>query len=505
MHDLLAHLALGFDAALTPANLGFALIGCLVGTLIGVLPGIGPVATVAMLLPLTFYLTPISGLIMLSGIFYGAQYGGSTTAILVNLPGETSAVVTCLDGYQMARQGRAGPALAAAALGSFFAGTVATVLIALAAPPLAMVGRSFGAPEYFSLMTFGLLATVVLASGSVPKAIAMIFLGVLLGMVGTDVNSGNARFDLGIANLADGINFVPLSIGLFGLSEIIVTLAHGSQDRSVLGGRIAHLWPSREDFRRGFPAVLRGTAIGSFLGVLPGGGATLSSFAAYMFEKKLSRQPERFGHGAIEGVAAPEAANNAGAQTSFIPMLTLGIPGNATMALIIGALTIHGIQPGPTVMTENPQLFWGVVASMWIGNLMLVVINLPLIGLWVSLLRIPYRLLYLAILLFCAIGVYTVNNSSFDVLLAAGFGVLGYVFIRLRCEPAPLLLGFVLGPLMEENLRRSMLISGGDPLIFLQRPICLALLLATAVLLALIVLPSIRRTREVAFHEPEGA
>ncbi|MBS7543283.1 tripartite tricarboxylate transporter permease [Ancylobacter oerskovii] len=505
MHDLIAHLALGFDAALTPANLGFALIGCLVGTLIGVLPGIGPVATVAMLLPLTFYLTPISGLIMLSGIFYGAQYGGSTTAILVNLPGETSAVVTCLDGYQMARQGRAGPALAAAALGSFFAGTVATVLIALAAPPLALVGRSFGAPEYFSLMTFGLLATVVLASGSVPKAIAMIFLGVLLGMVGTDVNSGNARFDLGIANLADGINFVPLSIGLFGLSEIIVTLAHGSQDRSVLGGRISHLWPSREDFRRGFPAVLRGTGIGSFLGVLPGGGATLSSFAAYMFEKKLSRQPERFGHGAIEGVAAPEAANNAGAQTSFIPMLTLGIPGNATMALIIGALTIHGIQPGPMVMTENPQLFWGIVASMWIGNLMLVVINLPLIGLWVSLLRIPYRLLYLAILLFCAIGVYTVNNSSFDVLLAAGFGVLGYVFVRLRCEPAPLLLGFVLGPLMEENLRRSMLISGGDPLIFLQRPICLALLLASAALLALIVLPSIRRTREVAFHEPEGA
>ena len=505
MHDLLAHLALGFDAALTPANLGFALIGCLVGTLIGVLPGIGPVATVAMLLPLTFYLTPISGLIMLSGIFYGAQYGGSTTAILVNLPGETSAVVTCLDGYQMARRGRAGPALAAAALGSFFAGTVATLLIAVAAPPLAMIGRSFGAPEYFSLMMFGLLATVVLASGSVPKAVAMIFLGILLGMVGTDVNTGNARFDLGIANLADGINFVPLSIGLFGLSEIIATLAHGSQDRSVLGGKISHLWPSREDFRRGFPAVARGTAIGSLLGVLPGGGATLSSFAAYMFEKKISRQPQRFGQGAIEGVAAPEAANNAGAQTSFIPMLTLGIPGNATMALIVGALTIHGIQPGPMVMTENPQLFWGIVASMWIGNLMLVVINLPLIGLWVSLLRIPYRLLYLAILLFCAIGVYTVNNSAFDVLLAAGFGVLGYIFLRLRCEPAPLLLGFVLGPLMEENLRRSMLISGGDPSIFLTRPICLGLVIASAVLLALIVLPAVRQTRAVAFQEPEGA
>ncbi|WP_029350206.1 tripartite tricarboxylate transporter permease [Bosea sp. 117] len=505
MQDLIAHLALGFDVAMTPANVGFALVGCLVGTLIGVLPGIGPVATVAMLLPLTFYLTPVSGLIMLSGIFYGAQYGGSTTAILVNLPGETSAVVTCLDGYQMARRGRAGPALAAAALGSFFAGTVATLLIALAAPPLASIARSFGAPEYFTLMMFGLLAAVVLANGSVPKAVAMIFLGILLGMVGTDVNTGNARFDFDIPNLADGIGFVPLSIGLFGLSEIIATLAHGSQDRTVLSGRVSNLWPSRDDFRRGFPAVLRGTGIGSLLGVLPGGGAILSSFAAYMFEKKLSREPGRFGQGAIEGVAAPEAANNAGAQTSFIPMLTLGIPGNATMALIVGALTIHGIQPGPMVMTERPELFWGLVASMWIGNLMLVVINLPLISVWVWLLRIPYRLLYLAIMLFCAIGVYTVNNSAFDVLMTAGFGVLGYVFIRLRCEPAPLLLGFVLGPLMEENLRRSMVISGGDPMIFLTRPICLGLVIASLVLLALIVLPAVRQTRQVAFQEPEGA
>src|SRR5499425_3260123 len=476
--ELLHNLAVGFGVALTPANLVFALAGALIGTLIGVLPGIGPIATIAMLLPLTFHLEPTSGLIMLAGIFYGAQYGGSTTAILVNLPGETSSVVTCIDGHQMARQGRAGAALAVAALASFFAGCVSTTLIATFAPPLAKVGQSFGAPEYFSLMVLGLIAAVVLAHGSVIKAIAMIVLGLLVGLVGTDGNTGGTRFTFGITDLAQP-----------------------QETRGLAAKKITRLWPTREDFRRAWPAVLRGTALGSVLGVLPGGGATLSAFAAYALEKRSSRSPAEFGHGAVEGVAGPESANNAGAQTSFIPMLTLGIPGNAVMALMIGALTIHGIQPGPQIMSERPSMFWGMIASMWIGNLMLVIINLPLIGMWVQLLKVPYRFLYLAILLFCGIGVYTVNNSSAAVLLAAFFGVAGYVFYKLDCEPAPLILGCVLGPLMEENLRRAMRISGGDPAIFFERPISLGLLIAALTLCVLVALPAIRSKREEAFQE----
>jgi len=501
MYDLFSNLILGFSVAMTPANLGFALVGCLVGTLIGVLPGIGPVATVAMLLPLTFYLEPVSGLIMLAGIFYGAQYGGSTTAILVNLPGETSSVVTCIDGHQMAKQGRAGAALAIAALGSFFAGCVSTLLIALFSPPLAKVGQSFGAPEYFSLMVLGLIAAVVLAHGSIVKAVAMVIFGLLLGLVGTDGNTGGQRFTFGLITLADGIGFVPVAIGVFGVGEIIANLVRGEEQRSLVQAKITRLWPTKEEFKLAWPATLRGTALGSILGVLPGGGATLSSFAAYAFEKKIARDPSRFGRGAIEGVAGPESANNAGAQTSFIPMLTLGLPGNAVMALMIGALTIHGIQPGPQVMTERPALFWGMVASMWIGNLMLLVINLPLIGIWVQLLKVPYRVLYLAILLFCAIGVYTVSNNTLDVIITAMFGVLGYIFIKFECEPAPMLLGFVLGPLMEENLRRAMRISGGDPMIFVNRPISLGLLVAAAVLLVIVMLPAIRAKREEAFQE----
>jgi putative tricarboxylic transport membrane protein len=499
--DFFSNLALGFGVALTPVNLGFALIGCLVGTLIGVLPGIGPVATVAMLLPLTFYLEPVSGLIMLAGIFYGAQYGGSTTAILVNLPGETSSVVTCIDGHQMAKNGRAGAALATAALGSFFAGCFATVLIALFSPPLARVGQSFGAPEYFSLMTLGLISAVVLAHGSVIKAVAMVIFGLLLGLVGTDGHTGGQRFTFGLVTLSDGIGFVPVAIGVFGVGEVIANLVRGAERRSVVQARIKGLWPTREEFRLAWPAALRGTALGSILGVLPGGGATLSAFAAYALEKKVARDPSRFGKGAIEGVAGPESANNAGAQTSFIPMLTLGLPGNAVMALMIGALTIHGIQPGPQVMTERPNLFWGMVASMWLGNLMLIIINLPLIGMWVQLLKVPYRLLYIAILLFCAIGTYTINNNTVDVILTAVFGLLGYVFIRLECEPAPMLLGFVLGPLMEDNLRRAMRISGGDPMIFFERPISLGLLIAAAILLLMVALPAIRSKREAAFQE----
>jgi putative tricarboxylic transport membrane protein len=499
--ELLDNLAIGLGVALTPANLGFALIGALIGTLIGVLPGIGPIATIAMLLPLTFHLEPVSGLIMLAGIFYGAQYGGSTTAILVNLPGETSSVVTCIDGHQMARQGKAGSALAIAALGSFFAGTVATFIIAAFAPPLARVGQSFGAPEYFSLMVLGLIAAVVLAHGSVLKAIAMIILGLLFGLVGTDGQTASQRFTFDITELSDGIDFAVLAIGVFGVGEVIANLTRGEESRSVTTEKITRLWPTREDFRLAWPAALRGTGLGSILGVLPGGGATLSSFAAYVLEKKIARDPSRFGRGAVEGVAGPESANNAGAQTSFIPMLTLGIPGNAVMALMIGAMTIHGIQPGPQVMSERPQLFWGMVASMWIGNLMLLVINLPLIGIWVQLLKVPYRFLYLSILLFCAIGVYTIGNSSFAVLVAAFFGVVGYIFMRLECEPAPMILGFVLGPLMEDNLRRAMRISGGDPMIFIHRPISLGLLIAAAVLLVIVALPAIRRGREEAFQE----
>ncbi|MGZ3286000.1 MAG: tripartite tricarboxylate transporter permease [Xanthobacteraceae bacterium] len=499
--ELIHNLAVGFGVALTPANLFFALAGALIGTLIGVLPGIGPIATIAMLLPLTFHLEPTSGLIMLAGIFYGAQYGGSTTAILVNLPGETSSVVTCIDGHQMARQGRAGAALAVAALASFFAGCVSTMLIATFAPPLAKVGQSFGAPEYFSLMVLGLIAAVVLAHGSVIKAIAMIILGLLIGLIGTDGNTGGTRFTFGIVELTDGIDVATLAIGIFGIGEIITNLTRPQESRALVTQKITRLWPTREDFQRAWPATLRGTALGSVLGVLPGGGATLSSFAAYALEKRSSKHPAQFGHGAVEGVAGPESANNAGAQTSFIPMLTLGIPGNAVMALMIGALTIHGIQPGPQIMTERPEMFWGMIASMWLGNLMLVIINLPLIGMWVQLLKVPYRFLYLAILLFCGIGVYTVSNSSAAVLLAAFFGVLGYVFTRLECEPAPMILGFVLGPLMEENLRRAMRISSGDPMIFLERPISLGLLIAALALCALVALPAIRSKREEAFQE----
>ena len=499
--EFFSNLATGFGVALTPINLAFAFVGCLVGTLVGVLPGIGPVATVAMLLPLTFYLEPVSGLIMLAGIFYGAQYGGSTTAILVNMPGETSSVVTCIDGHQMARKGRAGAALAVAALGSFFAGCFSTLLIALFSPPLAKVGQSFGAPEYFSLMVLGLIAAVVLAHGSIVKAVAMVLLGLILGLVGTDGNTGGQRFTFGATLLADGIGFVPLAIGVFGLGEVIANLIRPGERRDLLSGKISGLWLTMQEFRQAWPATVRGTLIGSILGVLPGGGATLSSFAGYVLEKKVAKDPSRFGKGAIEGVAGPESANNAGAQTSFIPMLTLGIPGNAVMALMIGALTIHGIQPGPQVMTERPTLFWGMVASMWLGNLMLVIINLPLIGIWVQLLKVPYRVLHLAILLFCAIGVYTLNNSAFEVMLTAGFGVLGYVLMRLECEPAPMLLGFILGPLMEENLRRAMRISSGDPMIFVNRPISLGLLIAAAILLLIVALPAIRGKRDEVFQE----
>ena len=501
MDTLLSNLALGFSAAATAQNLLYCFIGVTLGTLIGVLPGIGPLATIAMLLPATYKMTdPTSALIMLSGIYYGAQYGGSPTAILVNLPGESSSVVTTLDGYQMARAGRAGPALAIAAIGSFFAGTVATFMIAAFAPPLAELAFKFGPAEYFSLMVLGLIAAVVLAHGSILKALAMVVLGLLLGMIGTDVNSGVARFSFDIPELSDGIEFVAVAMGMFGFAEIILNLEQ-RENREVFTSKVGGLMPSASEFKQSLMPMIRGTALGSFLGILPGGGAVLSSFSAYALEKKISKTPERFGKGAIEGVAGPESANNAGAQTSFIPMLTLGIPTTPVMALMVAAMMIHNIQPGPQVMTSNPTLFWGLIASMWVGNLMLVILNLPLIGLWIKLLSVPYRVLFPAILLFCCIGAYSINNNVFDVFMTIPFAILGCLFKKFDCEPAPLLLGFVLGKLMEEYLRRALTISRGDPTVFFTRPLSATLLTIAAVLLVLVFLPALSKKREEAFRE----
>ena len=501
--ELLDNLALGFQTALTFKNMAYALFGAMLGTLIGVLPGLGPVATIAMLLPSIYTLDATPALIMLAGIYYGAQYGGSTTAILINVPGESSSVVTALDGYKMARRGRAGPALAAAGLGSFFAGSVGTLIIAAFAPPLTELAFKFGPAEYFSLMVLGLIGAVVLASGSLIKAISMIILGLLLGQINTDVISGVPRYSFDIAELTDGIGFVAIAMGVFGFGEIISNLGRPEEEREVFTKDVKGLMPTAQDLKDAFPAVLRGTTLGSLLGVLPGGGALLSSFAAYTLEKKLTLKPHEvpFGEGNIRGVAGPESANNAGAQTSFIPMLTLGIPPNAVMALMVGAMTIKGIQPGPQVMTSNPSLFWGLIASMWIGNLMLVILNLPLIGMWIKLLTVPYRLLYPAILVFCCIGLYTLNNNNFDVYMAVIFGLLGYVFYKLQCEPAPLLLGFILGPMMEENLRRALLLSRGDWSTFISRPLSASLLIAAALMIVVVSLPSIKRGREKAFKE----
>jgi TctA family transporter len=498
--ETLANLALGFEVALTVQNFYYCFLGALLGTLIGILPGLGPVATVAMLLPVTFTLPPQTAIIMLAGIYYGAQYGGSTTAILVNLPGETSSVVTAIDGYKLARQGQAGPALGIAAIGSFIAGCFATFVIVYMAPILATVALRFGPAEYFSLMVFGLLGAVILASGSAIKSIEMVILGLLLGLVGTDVNSGVVRYTFGIVGLMEGISFVALSMAIFGLAEVINNLGE-HQQRGVFAPIISRVMPSWSDLKRCFPSVMRGTFLGSVLGVLPGGGALLASYAAYAFEKKVASHPRKFGHGDIRGVAAPESANNAGAQTSFIPMITLGIPSNPTMALMIGALMIQGIAPGPQVMKEQPQLFWGLIVSMWVGNAILLMLNLPLIRMWVFLLKVPYRLLFPVIVMFCCIGVYSVNNSLSDLYLFILFTLLGLVFIKLGCEPAPLTLGFILGPMMEEYLRRALLMSRGDASVFFTEPISLAFLCASVALLIMILIPAFRRTRDDAMQE----
>jgi putative tricarboxylic transport membrane protein len=500
MTELLSNLALGFGVAASPINIMFCLIGALVGTLVGVLPGIGSVATLAMLLPITFGLPPVSALIMLAGIYYGAQYGGSTTSVLVNIPGEATSVVTTLDGHQMAKQGRAGAALAIAAIGSFIAGCAATVLVAALGAPLTGLALLFGPAEYFSLMVLGLIFAVVLAKGSILKALAMIVAGLMLSMVGSDLETGIGRMTFDLPELSDGMGFAVVAMGVFGFAEIIRNLEKPTSREYVMS-KISGLMPTAADLKASAPAIGRGMVIGSLLGILPGGGAVIASFAAYTFEKKIAKDPSRFGRGAIEGVAAPESANNAAAQTSFIPLLTLGIPPNAVMALMVGAMTIHGIVPGPQVMTKQPELFWGMIASMWLGNLMLVVINLPLIGIWVRLLRVPYRLLAPSILVFCAIGVYSINNAPADVIIAGVFGLVGYWLIKHDFEPAPALLGFVLGPLMEENLRRAMLIARGDATVFVTRPISAALIFTAVLLLAIALLPMIRKRRDEVFVE----
>src|SRR5258706_5863499 len=503
MYDLISNLWLGMGVASTPMNVFLCLIGALVGTLIGLLPGLGSLATIALLLPITFGLPPVGSLIMLAGIYYGAQYGGSTTSILVNIPGESSSVVTCLDGHEMAKEGRAGPALAIAAIGSFFAGCVATVLVAALGAPLTSIALLFGPAEYFSLMCLGLIFAVVLAKGSVPKALTMVLMGLLLSMVGSDLETGAERMTWGVPELSDGIGFVVVGMGVFGFGEILRNLEQPST-REIIQAKVTGLMPTLPDLKASAGAIGRGTLIGSLLGILPGGGAIIASFAAYTLEKRVSKNPSRFGRGAIEGVAAPESANNAAAQTSFIPLLTLGIPPNPVMALMVGAMTIHGIVPGPQVMTKQPELFWGMIASMWVGNLMLVVINLPLVGVWVRLLRVPYRMLFPAILIFCAIGVYSVNNAPADAIMVAAFGLVGYWLVKHDFEPAPMLLGFVLGPLMEENLRRAMLIARGDPTTFLVRPISGTLLAIAALLLVVAVLPMIRSKRDEVFVEGES-
>ncbi len=500
--DLLANLGLGFATALSPENLLFCFIGVLLGTLVGVLPGIGPTATIAMLLPITFGFEPVTALIMLAGIYYGAQYGGSTTAILINLPGETSSAVTAIDGHEMARRGRAGAALATAAVGSFFAGTVGTLVLVLFAPLLASMALGFGSAEFFSLVVLGLIASIALARGSTIKAIAMIILGLLFGTVGQDIYTGTPRFTFGARELFSGINFVSVAVGMFGVAEILRNLEQ-EKTRTAVVNKVKGLLLTRDDIRAIVRPVLRGTALGSVLGVLPGAGHVLASFASYSLEKRVSKHPETFGHGAIEGVAGPESANNAAAQTSFIPLLTLGLPAHPVMALMVGAFIIQGITPGPNVIVDEPALFWGLVVSMWIGNLLLVMLNLPLIGIWVKLLAVPYNVLFPAIVAFACIGTYSLNQNAFDVFAIAFFGILGYTLTKLGCEPAPLLLGFVLGPLLEQHLRRALIIAHGDPTVFLTRPVSLALLIAAAIALVIAVLPSIRRKREVVFQEEE--
>ena len=482
--DLLNYLGIGFSVALQPINLFYCFVGVFIGTLVGVLPGIGPVGAMSLLLPTTFKATPEAAIIMLGGIYYGAMYGGSTTSILVNIPGEAASVVTCLDGYQMARQGRAGPALGIAAFASFIAGTLAIVGLMLLAPPLSQFALRFGPPEYFTLMVLGLTILIYLAHGSMPKALLMACFGIVLGLIGLDSINARPRFTFDKLELLDGVGLVPIVMGLFGISEVLLNIEQVAR-REIFETKIKGLLPSAQDWRESKGAIARGSLLGFFLGILPGGGAVISSFISYAIEKRVSRHPERFGKGAIEGVAGPEAANNAGAGGGFIPLMTLGIPPNVVMAMLLGAFMIHGVQPGPLMMKQNPGLFWGVIVSMYIGNIMLLILNLPLIGIWVQVLKVPYKILFPLILLFCLIGVYTVSNAVFDIYIMIVFGIIGYLMKKFDYEGAPLVLAFVLGPLMENNLRKSLIMSQGDFSIFFTRPLS-----AVSLILALFLLVS---------------
>ncbi|MDI6753729.1 MAG: tripartite tricarboxylate transporter permease [Thermodesulfobacteriota bacterium] len=482
--DLWNSVLLGFSISLEPINLFYCFMGVLMGTLIGVLPGIGPVATISILLPATFKMSPISGIIMLAGIYYGAMYGGSTTSILVNIPGEAASVVTCLDGYQMARKGRAGPALGISAFGSFIAGTFAVVALTLLAPPLAEVALQLGPPEYFSLVILGFTLLAYLAHGSMIKALMMACIGLIMACIGLDFISGFERFTYGIATLEDGIGLVPVAMGVFGVGEVLINLEESIGKREIFKAKISNLLPSLKDWKDSLLPIIRGSVLGFFLGILPGGGAVIASFTSYAVEKRFSKHPEEFGQGAIAGVAGPEAANNAGAGGNFIPLMTLGIPANPVMALMMGALVIHGLQPGPLLLSQNPDIFWGVIVSMYVGNIMLLILNLPLIGIWIRVLRIPYPFLFPLILLFCLIGSYSISNNKFDVLIMALFGVIGYLLRKIRFEAAPMLLAMVLGPMLEDALRQSLIMSGGSFTIFLVRPFSLTFIGLAAILMA---------------------
>jgi putative tricarboxylic transport membrane protein len=492
--DIVTGLGQGFAVALQPINLLYCFIGVFIGTLVGVLPGIGPVSAMSLLLPVTLSGTPESGIIMMAGIYYGSMYGGSTTSVLVNIPGEAASVVTCIDGHAMAKQGRAGPALGIAALGSFAAGTFALVALMLVAPALARVAIAFGPPEYFSLMVLGLTVLSFLSQGAMAKSLLMAAVGIILGLIGIDQITAQPRLTFDRLELLDGVGLVPIVMGLFGVAEILANLEQELK-REVIKARIGGLWPSMQDWAQSKWAIVRGTLLGFFLGILPGGGAVIASFASYAIEKKISKTPERFGHGAIEGVAAPEAANNAAAGGAFIPLMTLGIPPNVVMALLLGAFIMHGLQPGPLLMIQRPDVFWGIVASMYIGNAMLLVLNMPLIGMWVQVLKLPYRILFPLILMFCIVGVFASGNASFDVLLMVIFGVLGYLMRKFGYEPAPLVLAFVLGPMLENNLRKSLILSHGDFQIFIARPISAVCLLLAVAALAAPLLPALARRR----------
>jgi putative tricarboxylic transport membrane protein len=494
--ELLSQLALGFAVALQPVNLLYCFAGVFIGTLIGVLPGIGPVGAMSLLLPVTFKATPEAAIIMLAGIYYGSMYGGSTTSILVNIPGEAASVVTCLDGYQMARKGRAGPALGMCAFGSFIGGTVGLIGLILLAPPLSKFALAFGPPEYFSLMVLGLTILVYLAHGSMAKALIMAGFGMVLGLIGLDSITGQPRLTFDRLELVDGVGLAPIVMGLFGVGEVLINVEQQLR-RDVFQTRIKNLLPGVRDWLDSALPMARGSVIGFLLGILPGGGAVISSFLSYAVEKRLAREPERFGQGAIEGVAGPETANNAATSGAFIPLMTLGVPPNVIMAMLLGAFMVHGVTPGPLMMTTNPALFWGVIASMYIGNIMLLVLNLPLIGMWVQVLKVPYRILFPLILLFCVIGVYSIGNSVFDIYVMIAFGLIGYLMKKFGYEGAPLVLAFVLGPLLENNLRKSLILSQGDFSIFLLRPISAACLLLALFLLLSPLLPTLRKRREV--------